>query len=146
VEETAKLKPTVQWNASTRTYQVRAGEFATRDEALGLANRLSRSGIPGAFVVEDRGPALAGRIRLIETGEELVTAMVLPAAPNEGLAADASAYRGVLEVRAGETGGLTLVNIVNIEDYLRGVVPNELSPAAFPEIEALKAQAVAARS
>jgi stage II sporulation protein D len=146
VEETVQLKPTVQWNASTRTYQVRAGEFATRDEALGLANRLSRSGIPGAFVVEDRGPALAGRIRLIETGEELVMATVLPAAPNEGLAADASAYRGVLEVRAGETGGLTLVNIVNIEDYLRGVVPNELSPAAFPEIEALKAQAVAARS
>ncbi len=39
-----------------------------------------------------------------------------------------------------------MVNVVNVEDYLRGVVPNELSPLAFPEIEALKAQAVAARS
>jgi stage II sporulation protein D len=38
------------------------------------------------------------------------------------------------------------VNVLNIEDYLRGVVPNELSPLQFPQIEALKAQAVAART
>ena len=38
------------------------------------------------------------------------------------------------------------MNVVNLEDYLRGVVPNELSPQAFPQIEALKAQAVAART
>ena len=38
------------------------------------------------------------------------------------------------------------MNVVNVEDYLRGVVPNELSPQAFPQIEALKAQAVAART
>ena len=146
VEETLRLKTTVRWNAATETYQVRAGEFATRDEALGMASRLSRSGIPGAFVLEDRSPALGGRIRLLETGEELTVATVLPAASKEGLAADALAYRGILEVRAGETGGLTVVNILEVEDYLRGVVPNELSPVAFPEIEAQKAQAVAARS
>jgi len=35
---------------------------------------------------------------------------------------------------------------VNLEDYLRGVVPAELSPEAFPEKEALKAQAIAART
>ena len=28
--------------------------------------------------------------------------------------------------------GLTVVNVVNLEDYLRGVVPNELSPAGVP--------------
>jgi stage II sporulation protein D len=38
------------------------------------------------------------------------------------------------------------VNVVNLEDYLQGVVPNELSPDAFPQLEALKAQAVAART
>ncbi len=26
------------------------------------------------------------------------------------------------------------VNVVNVEAYLRGVIPNELSPAAFPQI------------
>jgi peptidoglycan hydrolase-like amidase len=38
------------------------------------------------------------------------------------------------------------VNELPIEDYLPGVVPNELSPATFGELEALKAQAVAART
>ena len=51
----------------------------------------------------------------------------------------------MLEVRPGDTG-LTVVNVVNLEDYLKGVVPNELSPDAFPQLEALKAQAVAART
>ena len=62
------------------------------------------------------------------------------------LLADAAPYRGVLEVRATPNGALTVVNVLNLEDYLRGVVPNELSPAGFPQIEALKAQAVAART
>jgi peptidoglycan hydrolase-like amidase len=39
-----------------------------------------------------------------------------------------------------------VVNELPLETYLRGVVPNELNPAAFGELEALKAQAVAART
>jgi stage II sporulation protein D len=52
-------------------------------------------------------------------------------------------YHGSLEVRA-STGGLDAINVVELEDYVRGVVSRE-SPASWP-IEALKAQAVAARS
>ncbi|MFX4263167.1 SpoIID/LytB domain-containing protein [Pelotomaculum propionicicum] len=52
-------------------------------------------------------------------------------------------YRGDMEFRL-EDGKLTAVNVLNIEDYLRGVVPAEM-PAYWPE-EALKAQAVAARN
>lgn len=55
-------------------------------------------------------------------------------------------YRGRLEVFANTKGTLTVVNIVPLEDYVRGVVPNELSPGGWPELEALKAQAVAART
>ena len=40
----------------------------------------------------------------------------------------------------------TVVNELPIEDYLLGVVPNELNPVTFGELEALKAQAVAART
>jgi len=61
------------------------------------------------------------------------------------LSLDGVPYRGLLEVRTGPAG-LVVVNHLNLEDYLRGVVPNELAPRAFPQIEALKAQAVAARS
>ena len=55
-------------------------------------------------------------------------------------------YRGRLEVFANTRGTLTVVNVVPLEDYVRGVVPNELSPGGWPELEALKAQAVAART
>jgi stage II sporulation protein D len=54
-------------------------------------------------------------------------------------------YRGALEVRPSSVRGkLNAINAVELEDYLKGVVPRE-SPASWP-IEALKAQAVAARS
>ena len=55
-------------------------------------------------------------------------------------------YRGRLEVFANTKGTLTVVNVVPLEEYVRGVVPNELSPGGWPELEALKAQAVAART
>src|SRR6185436_1522233 len=38
------------------------------------------------------------------------------------------------------------VNVLNVEDYLKGVVPKEMGPTIYPELEALKAQAVAART
>ena len=52
-------------------------------------------------------------------------------------------YRGSLEVSA-VNGKLRVVNVVGIEAYLYGVVPDEM-PDTWPP-EALKAQAVAARS
>jgi stage II sporulation protein D len=55
-------------------------------------------------------------------------------------------YRGQLEVFANPRGTLTIVNVLSLEDYVRGVVPNELSPGGYPAIEAQKAQAVAART
>jgi stage II sporulation protein D len=53
------------------------------------------------------------------------------------------AYRGRLEVFVNSRGTLTVVNVVSLEDYLLGVVPNELG---LPSLEAQKAQAVAART
>ena len=55
-------------------------------------------------------------------------------------------YRGKIEVFANTRGALTVVNVIGLEDYVRGVVPNELSPGGYPAIEALKAQAIAART
>ncbi len=53
------------------------------------------------------------------------------------------AYRGRLEVFVNSHGTLTVVNAVPLEEYLLGVVPSELG---LPQIEAQKAQAVAART
>ena len=59
------------------------------------------------------------------------------------------AFRGAVRVIPNGSGGATpatldIVNVVSIEQYLRGVVPAEM-PALWPA-EALKAQAIAART
>lgn len=93
-----------------------------------------------------RASARAGRIRLLETGDELERALVQPAEGAGLLSVDATPLRGALEVLPAEDARITVVNVVALEEYLRGVVPNELAPEAVPHIEAQKAQAVAARS
>ena len=54
------------------------------------------------------------------------------------------AYPGVIEIRIDSEGKLQAINEVPIDQYLKGVVPAEM-PASYP-FEALKAQAIAARS
>ena len=55
-------------------------------------------------------------------------------------------YRGRIEVFPNTRGALTVVNVLGLEDYVKGVVPNELSAGGFPLLEAHKAQAIAART
>jgi stage II sporulation protein D len=55
-------------------------------------------------------------------------------------------YRGKIEVGGNARNTFTVINELPLEEYLLGVVPNELNPVTFGEIEALKAQAVAART
>ncbi|MFH0777693.1 MAG: SpoIID/LytB domain-containing protein [Candidatus Eisenbacteria bacterium] len=55
-------------------------------------------------------------------------------------------YRGSFEVFRDSSGKLTLVNVLNVESYLRGVVPNEIGSSSPETMEAVKAQAVAART
>lgn len=53
-------------------------------------------------------------------------------------------YRGYLEIRRYTDSDLTLINVIDIEQYLYGVIPSEIEADA--PIEAVKAQAVAART
>jgi stage II sporulation protein D len=55
-------------------------------------------------------------------------------------------YRGVLLVQQGPRGGVTVVNRLDMESYLLGVVPREIGPVGPELLEAAKAQAVAART
>ena len=65
--------------------------------------------------------------------------------------ANTRAYRGTLMIRVVDTSFIRVINHVGMEQYLRGVVPRE-SPASWGDsgggrgLQALKAQAVAARS
>ncbi|MEO8257526.1 MAG: SpoIID/LytB domain-containing protein [Acidobacteriota bacterium] len=73
-------------------------------------------------------------------------AKVRMAASGAPLAIENRSYRGAIEVFANGRNTLTVVNELPVEEYLLGVVPNELNPTTFGQIEALKAQAVAART
>lgn len=67
-----------------------------------------------------------------------------PPAPANPVTYNGKTYRGEMEVLVTPAGKLSAINVVNLEEYLLGVVPGEM-PASWP-MEALKAQAVAARS
>jgi stage II sporulation protein D len=55
-------------------------------------------------------------------------------------------YRGGFRIFPSGPEGITLVNEVGLEDYLRSVLPNEIGTPKDGGYEAVKAQAVAARS
>ncbi|MCX7773621.1 MAG: SpoIID/LytB domain-containing protein [Clostridia bacterium] len=60
------------------------------------------------------------------------------------LSVNGKQYRGEIELRRYTDSDMTVINILNIEQYLYGVVPGEIESTSPPE--ALKAQAVAART
>ena len=56
-------------------------------------------------------------------------------------------YRGALEItRSKDHRWLWVLNVVHVEDYVKGVVAVEMGRLSSQELEALKAQAVAART
>ena len=67
-------------------------------------------------------------------------------APDVRVSVDGVSYRGSLRVLVNPRGTLNVVNRIDLEEYLWGVVPAEMGPKRFDAIEALKAQAVAART
>jgi stage II sporulation protein D len=97
----------------------------------------------------ERRPVPGGRAELTLEGEELALGGEPLDAPAASFAAEGPIRAGALdlagevEVRRG-AGGLDVVHAVPMEEYVAAVVEAEM-PAAFPP-EALKAQAVAARS
>ena len=60
------------------------------------------------------------------------------------LSVNGKRYRNYIEIRRYTDSDMTLINIINIEQYLYGVVPAEIEADA--PLEAVKAQAVAART
>ena len=69
----------------------------------------------------------------------------LTLSPVDGnLAVEGTAYRGKVQFMRRDTGDMTVVNVVDFDDYLCGVVPREVS--ASWNYEAVKAQAVVSRT
>ncbi len=104
---------------------------------------LSQAGFPGAFAVAAGGSArVEGQGGLVVSEGEIL----LEPAGTYPAAVGHSRYRGRFRARPSGADEVMLINELNLERYLQGVVPGEMGPAVFPEVEALKAQSVAART
>lgn len=135
------------------TWRVLTGHFQTAPEAEPVLQKLQDLGFDELWVATEsrgsqphRGRALYGisdryeRRALPSDGVWLKPAGELTTLQGKGR------YRGKVEIFPNAQGRLTVVNTLDLETYLRGVVPKEMGAWEFPSVEALKAQAVAART
>ena len=138
-----------RFDARSGLYRIRVGAWPTRAEAESAGRRFRALGLDGAWVVAEGGGVAAPALEVVHRGrshrvEGRRFAVRTPG--GGGLRVERRRYRGAIEIYLNDRGRLNVVNEIALEDYLRGVVPRELGPGQYPEIEALKAQAVAARS
>ena len=162
------------FDTETKTWGVAVGSKRPREEAEELSARLEAAGMDARVqgtglntdLVKDESPVSRGSGNVRLTSRPGVPSREVVASGTAGTMFSSSApvvfasdderdapvrfndrpYRGRIEVFTNLRGSLTVVNELGMEDYVRGVVANELSPGGYPAIEALKAQAIAART
>jgi stage II sporulation protein D len=137
------------FDAGIDLYRVRVGHYATREEAERDLRRLGSIGVIGAYVVDDGGGVSEPAIRIVQGGASTTYPgrwVSVSRADGEGIRANGKRYRGRILVYLNDRGLLNLINELPVDQYLRGVVPSEMGPAQYNQLEALKAQAVAART
>lgn len=123
-----------------------AGEYESASEAQ---SALDASGLDGeVFTASSRcvtvtRTADAGILFEFDCGSELSLA-IEPRGEDTLTWFKGYTYRGGFEYTRRDGGELTVINVVDIEDYVKGVLPYEMS-GSWP-LEALKAQAMCART
>lgn len=161
----------VAYDTETKTWGLSIGSGRSRAEAEELQARLEAAGFeakidgpPASASVAESAVESRNQVRL--TSRTALPAREVVASSTSGQIFSSSApvafasedektapvrfnnrpFRGRIEVFTNTRGNLTVVNELGLEDYVKGVVANELSPGGYPAIEALKAQAIAART
>jgi stage II sporulation protein D len=133
------------------TFQVKIGDFITRGDALSYIVKLNKLGIDDTWILKEEITEEESKPIWILVNDELkslhdeTVLYFIPSSPQSYLSYNGRDYRGLFILKATRKG-IVLVNVLNIEDYIKAVVPSELSPYSFRQIEAHKAQAVAART
>ena len=142
----------VAFSADRGVYRVLLGAFPDRPSAEALAEKIRGTGEEAVVVEGSSVPASTAGSALAVTFEDggarrlLSPADLYPADAEARVLYDGKPYRGSLRVTVNPRGLVTVVNRVDLEQYLYGVVPAEMGPKRFDELEALKAQSVAART
>jgi len=89
--------------------------------------------------------AVDGRITGTSSAQSIAATSIYVRAAGGSVRIGQSEYRGDATLIA-SAAGITAINVVDLEDYLLGVVAREIGNRPGTEIEAVKAQAVAART
>lgn len=135
------------------TFYARIGNYTTRSKVESAQAALAAQGVETAI----KGTSEYG-ISVVTTGTNTILFQFDDLGKGTGMGMEPNAegpgeyvtlsknctYVGGFRFERVNGGSLTVVNILGFEDYIKGVVPHEMSNS-WP-IEALKAQAVAARS
>ena len=132
-------------------FQVRVGDFITRGDALSGIMRLIQIGYKDNWIIREEVTdheskplwiLVNDRLQSLNPNSDLY---IIPDSPQSFLSYKGRDYRGLFILHASRKG-VVLVNVLNLEDYLKAVVPSEFSPYQYRALEAHKAQAVAART
>lgn len=141
------------FDAGDGLYKVRLGRFPDRAPAETAQRRLAAAGGEGGWIVQEGGDLTAPALRVVRGGRSARVAgrwLRVRSLRDDHEAAALSwgggRYRGDLLVFLNDRGSLNVINELELEQYLRGVVPAEMGPVQYDRLEALKAQAVAART
>jgi len=133
-------------------YRIIAGDFATSNDAQALRDQLTQGGY-GTNLMTVKRPSdqpFERKHQLVDDEGERTTldgdsVLVIPMTADTMTIAD-KPYRTAVRAFINPRGTYNVINELNMEDYLRGVVPAEMGPKIYDEVEALKAQAIAART
>lgn len=128
-------------------YQVRVGAYETKAEAESRASSLGGTVVGTSSYAVNVTQTGKAKILFQFDGGSSTALGIMPDVTGAGETRTwfkGYRYPGGFRYERVNGGNLTVVNIVDVEDYLIGVVPYEMSDS-WP-LEALKAQAVCARS
>lgn len=145
-------KVTRVFDSASGQYKILVGDFVDAASAEPLRGELLQRGYAREMMIVRRPSEqpFEKRHRLLDDeGDSYllggISLLIMPATA-ETIAIDDKPYRTSARVFINSRGLLNVINELNLEEYLFGVVPAELGPRIYDELEAQKAQAIAART
>lgn len=141
-----------------KSWRILIGKYKNHDDAVKILQKLNSIGYKQLWIVseadinQNNNDLLTDqqtfyvvndtyeRLPLPKTGVRLTSINDAIKVLGKGI------YRDSIIITSNNSKCLSIINEIDLEKYLCGVVPMEMSSTVFPEIEALKAQSVAART
>lgn len=147
IDELGEVKAYPYYNGEN--FEIWIGMFVNESEASEKKNHLSNNGIKTDIIKDDKD-----RIIIYDDSDDVIFAYnnnynifissYDEELENNAIKIDGKKYRGMIGFFIIEEYKLVTINRLDVESYLYGVIPNEMSPS-WP-IEAVKAQVLAART